>query len=37
MKIKKISGLENFTDTYQEVVAGNINPNEGVIVDLRSG
>jgi hypothetical protein len=37
MKIKKISGLENFTDTYQEVVAGNINPNEGIIVDLRSG
>ena len=36
MQIKKISGLENFTSTYEEVVAGNINPNEGVIVDLRN-
>ena len=34
MQIKKISGLENFTNIYEEVVAGNINPNEGIIVDL---
>ena len=36
MQIKKISGLENFTNIYEEVVAGNINPNEGIIVDLRN-
>ncbi len=32
MQIKEISGLEEFLDTYNEVVRGNINPNEGIIV-----
>ena len=35
MQVKEISGLENFTSTYEEVVAGNINPNEGIIVNLK--
>jgi len=35
MQVKKISGLENFTSTYEDVVAGNINPNEGIIVNLK--
>ena len=32
MQVKEISGLEDFISTYEEVVAGNINPNEGIIV-----
>ena len=32
MQVKEISGLEEFIKTYEEVVAGNINPNEGIIV-----
>ena len=35
MQVKEISGLENFTSTYEEVVAGKINPNEGIIVNLK--
>ena len=35
MQVKEISGLENFTSTYEDVVAGNINPNEGIIVNLK--
>ena len=35
MQIKEIHGLENFTSTYEEVVAGKINPNEGIIVNLK--
>ena len=34
MQIKKIKGLDNFSETYKEVVAGNINPNEGIIVEV---
>ena len=34
MQVKEISGLEDFISTYNEVVAGNINPNEGIIVIL---
>ncbi|SVA13674.1 uncharacterized protein METZ01_LOCUS66528 [marine metagenome] len=34
MQIKKISGLYNFTSTYEDIVAGNINPNEGTIVEI---
>ena len=36
MQVKEISGLENFTSTYEEMVAGNINPNEGIIVNLKN-
>ena len=36
MQVKEISGLENFTSTYEDVVAGNINPNEGIIVNLKN-
>ena len=36
MQVKEISGLENFTSTYEEVVAGKINPNEGIIVNLKN-
>tara|TARA_Y200000002_G_scaffold112874_1_gene92441 strand:- start:67 stop:1182 length:1116 start_codon:yes stop_codon:yes gene_type:complete len=34
MQIKEIHGLENFTSTYEEMVDGKINPNEGIIVNL---
>ena len=34
MKVKEISGVNNFISTYNEVVAGNVNPSEGVIVLL---
>ena len=34
MQIKKISGLDNFTSTYEAVVSGNINPNEGIMVEV---
>ena len=36
MQVKEISGLENFTSTYEDVVAGKINPNEGIIVNLKN-
>ena len=32
MKIKEISGLDQFIQTYEEIVSGNINPSEGIIV-----
>ena len=32
MQIKEVSGLDNFTQIYEEIVSGNINPNEGIIV-----
>ena len=32
MQIKEVYGLDNFTQTYEEIVSGNINPNEGIIV-----
>jgi hypothetical protein len=35
MQVKEIHGLENFISTYEEVVAGKINPNEGIIVNLK--
>ena len=35
MQIKKIIGLEDFTATYKEVVAGQIKPYEGIIVELK--
>ena len=35
MQIKKIIGLEDFTTTYKEVVAGQIKPHEGIIVKLK--
>jgi len=34
MKIREISGLEDFVDTYDMVIKGNANPNEGIIVIL---
>jgi hypothetical protein len=34
MQVKEIHGLENFTGTYEEMISGNINPNEGIIVNL---
>ena len=34
MQIKSIKGLDNFSETYKEVVVGNINPNEGIIVEV---
>jgi hypothetical protein len=34
MQVKEIHGLENFTSIYEEMVAGKINPNEGIIVNL---
>ena len=35
MQVKEISGLENFTSTYEDVFAGKVNPNEGIIVNLK--
>ena len=34
MTIKEISGLDNFIKTYKEIVSGNINPNEGIVVSI---
>ena len=34
MQVIEISGINNFITTYEEVVAGNMNPSEGVIVLL---
>ena len=34
MNIKQVSGLNNFLDTYDEVIQGDINPNEGIIVNI---
>ena len=34
MQVKEIHGLKNFTSTYEEMVDGKINPNEGIIVNL---
>ena len=36
MQIKKIIGLENFISTYEKFVSGNINPSEGIIVELEN-
>jgi hypothetical protein len=36
MKIKETSSLENFVKIYDEVVSGNINPNEGIIINLEN-
>jgi hypothetical protein len=36
MQVKKIIGLENFISTYEEFVSGNINPSEGIIVELEN-
>ena len=36
MQILEIDGLENFISTYEEVVSGKINPNEGIIVNLKN-
>ena len=35
MQIKRIIGLQDFTTTYKEVVAGQIKPHEGIIVKLK--
>ena len=35
MQIKRIIGLQDFTATYKEVVAGQIKPHEGIIVELK--
>ena len=37
MQVKKIIGLENFISTYKKFVGGDINPNEGIIVELGDG
>ena len=34
MTVKEIAGLENFISTYEKFVSGDINPNEGIIVEL---
>ena len=36
MQVKKINGLKNFISTYEEFVSGDINPNEGIIVELEN-
>ena len=36
MQVKKIIGLENFISTYEKFVSGNINPSEGIIVELEN-
>jgi hypothetical protein len=37
MQVKKIIGLEDFISTYEKFVCGDINPNEGIIVELGDG
>ena len=37
MQVKKIKGLEDFISTYEKFVGGDINPNEGIIVELGDG
>ena len=32
--LEEVSGLNNFLDTYDEVIQGDINPNEGIIVNI---
>ena len=34
MVIKEIDGMNNFLSTYERFIAGNINPNEGIIVKI---
>ena len=34
MIIREISGLENFLNTYDKIIKGDINPNEGIIVNI---
>jgi hypothetical protein len=34
MIIKEIDGMNNFLSTYERFVAGDINPNEGIIVKI---
>ncbi len=34
MSIVEIDGIENFIETYNQIVIGNINPNEGIIVKI---
>jgi hypothetical protein len=36
MQVKKIKGLKNFISTYEKFVSGDINPNEGIIVELKN-
>ena len=36
MQVKKINGLKNFISTYEKFVSGDINPNEGIIVELEN-
>ena len=36
MNIKEVSGLDNFLSTYDNVIQGDINPNEGIIVNIKS-
>ena len=37
MQVKKIIGLEDFISMYEKFVGGDINPNEGIIVELSDG
>jgi len=37
MQIIEINGLDQFIPIYEEMVGGNINPNEGIIVNLNNG
>ena len=34
MVIKEIVGINNFLSTYERFIAGDINPNEGIIVKI---
>ena len=36
MQVKKIIGLEDFISTYEKFVSGDINPTEGIIVELEN-
>ena len=36
MKIVEIHGLDQFIPIYEAMVGGNINPNEGIIVNLNN-
>ena len=34
MYVKEIDGIENFIKTYCQIVSGNMNPKEGIIVKI---
>jgi hypothetical protein len=32
MRVEEVSGFDDFSKVYDDVVVGNMNPNEGIVV-----